>query len=506
MLIQNSQPTAGDPEARSINPIVRLRGIEKRFDNVVALQGVDAAFYPGELHCILGENGAGKSTLMQVIAGTLHPDAGEIEIHGVTRKLRTRQDGIKLGIGMVQQHYGLIEQLTAVENFLLGWPEAGNIVNAKQAARRLREIGEDIGLDVRVDRKAAEMPTGERQRLEILIALASGSDCLILDEPTSALSTQDVDVLIAVLRKLQSRGKAIAYITHKLREVTELANRATVLRRGQVVRSFEKNEITREDLTEAMIGKLAAVEISRGRVPGRAIARLRTVDTGAAPGGCPLNGVDLSLHANEIVGVAGMVGNGQDELAQLLAGLIDPLAGEVSPRANIVAYIPENRSREGVAESLSVSDNAIVHRHNDPALKRGIRLDPKRVGEFAQSLLNTGDVRAGSLDMRVGLLSGGNQQKLVVARELDRGPELIVAHNPYRGLDGIATRAVRENLIAARDRGCPVLVLSPDLDDLMDLADRIVVLSKGKIAGEVDPRTATAEEIGLLMGKGTETQ
>jgi simple sugar transport system ATP-binding protein len=478
--------------------------IDKSFGRIRALDNVMVHLYAGELHCILGENGAGKSTLMRILSGVQRPDRGEIKLRGTVQHFRNRQDGIRAGVGIVQQHHGLIEQLTGVENFILGQPHGGAFLQTRQALKALTDVAEEFGLEIRPGASVGAMANGERQRLEIVIALAAGSDLLILDEPTSALPTRDVDILIDVLKTFRQKGKAIAYITHKLREVTALADRVTVLRRGQVLASLFGEEIVQERLTAAMMGDLAPAEAAGRLEPGTVVAKLARIVTAPSRSGHPLHEVSLEVREREVLGVAGMIGSGQDDLARVLAGLTMPLRGRVEPVPSVVAYLPEDRASEGIAEQLTLLDNLIVHTHADRSLRRGILIDGTKARAFAQALVVGSDVRSSGLGMRAGLLSGGNQQKLVIARELERKPQLIVAHNPYRGLDAHAARAVRTRLVAARDQGCAIVLISPDLEDLFDLADRIIVLAEGTIAGEVDPRKVSARELGLLIGKTVE--
>jgi general nucleoside transport system ATP-binding protein len=483
------------------NPLVKLVGISKSFGQVVALKGVDLTLKRGELHFVLGENGAGKTTLMRILAGIQTPDAGEILVHGELRRLRSRRDGIKAGVGMVQQHHGLISELTGVENFLLGRIDAGALLRKGAASRQLQQAADEMGLEIRPNRMVSAMSAGERQRLEIVIALASGSEVIILDEPTSALPSRDVDTLIEVVGLLKRKGRSVAYITHKLREVIALADQVTILRRGEVVAQLPGKGLDVVTLTSAMMGSLPASEAVAHREPGPIVARLRKVTTRREGIGCPLQEVDLSVRGREVVGIAGMANSGQSELAELLAGLRAPMAGAVETRPRTCAYIPEDRAASGIAENLSVRDNCLVHRHRDPALRRGLMIDRKKADAFANSIVAGSDVRTSGIEGRVGLLSGGNQQKLVVGRELDRDPDLIVAHNPYYGLDVNAARAVRDRLLQARDRGCALVFLSPDIEDLFEVADRIVVMAEGSVIGEVDPRTTSSRELGEMIGQ-----
>ena len=497
------QPGPDDVSNAVVGPrfCARLRGISKAFGATQAVLDADLDIRAGEIHALLGENGAGKTTLMRVLAGILRADAGGIEIDGETVRLHGRMDGARRGIGFVQQHFGLIEEIGGIENYLLGHPRLGAWLHVERARRELRQTAAELDLDVEIDCPVSELTVGQRQRLEILIALATGADVLILDEPTAALGSAEVTVLERVLRRLTGEGKSVVYITHKLPEVMAFADRVTVMRRGRVVAEFAGEALDADDLTQAMIGQLPEQsEVSR-RDPGSPVLALQGVGVAASETGRGLFDIDLEVCAHEVVGIAGISGNGQELLAELLCGLVEPASGSIVTRPGTVAYIPEDRSRDALAPTLSVADNAIVHRHRDPALRRNGQLAPKLVGEFVAGIVAAGSVQAASAESRVSSLSGGNQQRLVVAREFERRPGLIVAHNPYRGLDIGATGDVRQRLLAARDSGSGVVLISPDLEDLFDIADRILVIADGRFVGDVDPRRTTAQEVGALLGE-----
>ena len=455
----------------------------------------------GEIHALLGENGAGKTTLMRVLAGILRPDAGGIEIDGETVRLHGRMDGARRGIGFVQQHFGLIEEITGVENYLLGHPRVGTWLHVDRARRELQRTAAELELDVDIYSPISELTVGERQRLEILIALATGADVLILDEPTAALGSAEVTVLERVLRRLTGQGRSVVYITHKLPEVMAFADRVTVMRRGRVVAEFAGEALEADDLIQAMIGQLPEQSEVYRLDPGEPVVVLEGIDVAASDAGRGLSGIDLEVRRHEIVGIAGISGNGQEVLAELLCGLVEPASGSIVTRPGTVAYIAEDRSRDALAPTLSVADNAIVHRHRDPSLRRNGQLVSTLVGEFVAGIVSAGSVQAASTESRVSSLSGGNQQRLVVAREFERRPDLIVAHNPYRGLDIGAAGDVRRRLLAARDGGSGVVLISPDLEDLFDIADRILVIGNGRFVGDVDPRRTTAQEVGALLGE-----
>ncbi|BEU27521.1 ATP-binding cassette domain-containing protein [Paraburkholderia sp. 22B1P] len=483
--------------------VAELHDVHRTFGDFVALAGVSLKLRAGEVHALLGENGAGKTTLMRVLSGMIPPTKGLLMLGGREVRLRNRQDGTARGIGMVQQHFGLVEGMTGVENFMLGNPLAQLMLNAKDARKRLRDASRDTGLKVNVEARVSDLTMGERQQLEILSALATGAHVLILDEPTAALPSEDIATLKRVIHQVRGRGTAIAYISHKLQEVVELADRVTVLRRGLVVSSFVKGEASEQRLALAMVGALPEKPVHKSKTPGNEIVNLHGVHTLGAGQGCGLKGMDFSVCAGEIVGVAGVEGNGQETLAEVLCGLLPLQAGTHRKAPGLVAYIPQDRAHDALACDLSIVDNAIVHRHGKAPIRKGLRLDQSVARAFACDIVEKAGIRTASVDIPVGALSGGNQQKLVVARELEKSPVLIVAHNPYRGLDIGAANEVRADLLNARDAGAAVVLISPDLEDLFDLCDRIVVLFHGRARGVVDPRQTTPEDVGRMLGGST---
>jgi ABC-type uncharacterized transport system ATPase subunit len=480
--------------------VARLGGVSKAYGPVRAVDGVSLDLRAGEIHALLGENGAGKTTLMKVLAGIVAPDEGTVELHGEVVRLRDRREAAGHGVGMVQQHFGLVEELDGAENMQLGHPHGGRLTDTRRAGERLRELGASLGLEVDPRRRVGDLTVGERQHLEILIALSADPTILIMDEPTAALGGSQIDALGVVLRRLADAGTAIVYITHKLREVMAISDRVTVMRRGQIVESTSTADTDVDQLALAMIGSVPPVMASPSPHPvGDVVAHLRGVSVAESREHSGISDVDLEIRSGEVVGVAGVIGNGQEALAGVLTGLVSSSAGTIDPAPRVVAYVPEDRARDGLAVTLSIADNAIVHRHRDASLRRGPRINRGAVGAFARNLVDHAGIRVPTMDRTSGTLSGGNQQKLVLARELETSPDLIVAHNPYRGLDVGATADVRQRLLAARDAGAAVLVISPDLDDLFGLADRLVVLFDGRIVGRVDPGSTSAQELGRMM-------
>jgi len=497
---QNPNDSNSIPGGADQTVCARLESLSKAFGETQATRGVDLELRTHEVHALLGENGAGKTTLMHMLAGIVVPDAGELVVGGETVRLNGRMDGARLGIGLVQQHYGLVEELTGIENYLLGHPHAGAWLNQNAGLRELRNVANELGLQVNLNRRVGDLTIGERQRLEILIALTTGADILILDEPTAALGSADVEVLGRVLTHLKQQGKCIVYITHKLDEVFEFADRVTVMRRGEVVAQFQRAALDRDKLTEALVGSLPTKKERQSTEVGQPVIELRDVSVDSKAQRRGLEQVSLAARGGEIVGVAGVLGNGQEALAQLLTGIVSPSRGTIDPRPAAIAYIPEDRATDGLAASLTLTDNAIIHRHRDAALQQMGALSSRRTRAYAARLVADGNVLAENVDAAAATLSGGNQQKLVVAREFDRSPDLIVAHNPYRGLDVGATLEVRERLLDARNAGRAVVLISPDLEDLFDISDRIVVLSGGRLIGEIDPHETTMLEVGALLG------
>lgn len=478
----------------------RLSGVSKSFGEFKALDDVSLDLTKGHIHAVLGENGAGKTTLVRILAGMLKPDGGHIDISGKRVELSSRRDGASRGIGIVQQHYGLVADLTGAENYVLGHPNAPFWLDRQKATAVLSRRARELGFDVDPEREVQSLTVGQRQRLEILIALAIGADILILDEPTAALVTSEVKILTQILRRLVKEGKSIVYITHKLDEVMEIADDVTVLRRGRVTGRFTRKELGKDALTRAMIGRLPErISTSRPEL-GRPVVGLHAVSVEPTPLRRGLNIVDLTVRRGEIVGVAGVVGNGQEALAEVLRGLAVESDGAISRISPRVAYIPEDRANEGLALTLSLSDNAILYRHQEKDFVKHWRLDAGVVATFTEQLLRKAGITAATMGMRAGALSGGNQQKLVIERELDTKPDLVVAHNPYRGLDLGAIDSVRRKLLATAEAGAGVVFISPDLDELFDISSRIVFLADGRITGSVDPKSTTVSQVGSLLG------
>jgi ABC-type uncharacterized transport system ATPase subunit len=492
---------------------LRLRGITKRFGDLVANDSIDLDISPGEIHCLLGENGAGKTTLMNVLYGLLQPDEGTISIDGVEHVPANPREAIAAGIGMVHQHFMLIDVFTVAENLILGREDStGGLLNMGEARRTVRRLSERYGLEVDPDAVIEELPVGIQQRVEILKALANDAKYLILDEPTAVLTPQETDQLMTVMRSLRDEGKAIVFITHKLREVREIADKITVIRHGKVVGTGKPTD-SESDLAELMVGR--AVNLLVDKKPASPSAEPRLAMKGvfvARPNGTlAVDDLDLEVYGGEIVCIAGVQGNGQTELAEALLGLTPLVKGTIeldgrrltglTPRETIDAglgFVPEDRKQDGCVSSFTVAENLILNHHEEHPYARGIALDLSKVRQNAAHRISEFDIRTQSIEATVSSLSGGNQQKVVLARELSRSLALLVASQPTRGLDVGAIEFVHKRLVEERDRGTAVVIVSTELDEVIALADRIAVIYRGRIVGIVPPDTSR-EVLGLMM-------
>ncbi|MEQ8439146.1 MAG: ABC transporter ATP-binding protein [Ilumatobacter fluminis] len=496
-------------------PLAELSAITKVYPNgVVALRGVDLQLHTGEVHALLGENGAGKSTLVKVLFGLEEPSDGEVRIRGAIRSTHRPADAIAAGIGMVHQHFQLIPSLTVAENLVLGDEPTRRGLLDRSASRRLcHEVGARYGIELDPDARVGGLSVGDKQRLEILRALRTGADVLILDEPTAVLNPAETERLLETVRSLAADGTGIVLITHKLREVMAVADVVTVLRGGRVVTRVDRAATSIDELAVAMVGRDVERPVpNRDRMPGDALLELSGLTT-AGPGRGRLGGVDLTVRSGEIVGVAGVEGNGQDDLIDAVAGL-RPLAsgdvrvagrsvGSLSPRLRRragVAHVAADRMTRGAALRSSIADNFVADRfRRRPFSGRGWLRRPA-IGEATRDAIDRFDIRTDSEWTDVGALSGGNIQKVVVARELDGEPAVVLAAHPTRGVDLGAMARIHEGLIAARDRGAAVVLVSSELDELRQVADRIVVLSGGSIVASFDsPAEATDDLLGRAM-------
>jgi simple sugar transport system ATP-binding protein len=497
-----------------------MRGITKRFPGVVANENVDFEAEAGEVHALLGENGAGKTTLSNVLTGLYRPDEGEIEVFGEQVRFDSPRDAIAAGIGMVHQHFRLVSPFSVAENVVLGdQRDEGRsfVVHPRAIERRVAELGERYGLEIDPRAKIWQLSVGEQQRVEILKALYRDARILIMDEPTAVLTPQEAERLFETLRAMADEGRTVIFISHKLHEVLAVASRVTVLRGGRNVATVPAEGATLRSLAALMVGReiAEARRVDRARPVGEVVVSLEDVSVAGDRGALAVRGVSFDVRAGEIVGVAGVAGNGQRELAEAITGIRDLVSGEVrvgghrlhagDPRSAIaagVAYVPEDRLGTGLAPSLSIAQNVALKRYRGAPVSRGPLLLVRRMRELALTLIKRYDVKAPGPDTPARNLSGGNLQKLVLGREFEGEPKVLVAAQPTRGLDVGAIETVHGYLRDAASGGVAVLMISEDLDELLALADRILVMYEGAIAGEVAAEGASIEEIGLLMAGG----
>lgn len=493
---------------------LELAGITKTFGPLVANDHVDLSLAPGEVHCLLGENGAGKTTLMNVLFGLLRPDSGEVRVDGEVVHFTDPGDAVRRGIGMVHQHFMLVPVFSVVENLVLGFEPVHKLVllDRARARQEIRATSKEFGLDVDPDALVEDLPVGAQQRVEILKALMRDAHVLILDEPTAVLTPQETEALFRVVRSLTSTGRSVLFITHKLKEVIAVADRITVMRQGRVVGSTTPAQSSEADLAAMMVGRSVQLVVDKEQAkPGPEVLRLAGVTVRDERGLAVVDNVSFSVHAGEVLGVAGVQGNGQSELAEVVTALRNPASGTVSvagrdlsranPRRALragVANIPEDRQVEGLVLSMSLADNLVLDMYDqEPFARHGARrLDV--VSEQGQNKLAEFDIRASSVATTVGTLSGGNQQKCVVARELSRPVTVLVASQPTRGLDVGSIEYVHRRIIQERDAGAAVLLVSSELDEVMALSDRVAVMYRGRVVSIV-PAGTSRETLGLLM-------
>jgi ABC-type uncharacterized transport system ATPase subunit len=507
-----------DTTGTIVAPALEMRGITKRYPGVVANDGINLQVRPGEIHALLGENGAGKTTLMNVLYGLATPDEGEVLLDGTAVRIAGPADAIARGISMVHQHFMLVPVLTVADNILLGEETMANrfFLDRREAHRRIVELGRRFGFEIDPETKVGSLSVGWQQRVEILKALYRNARILVLDEPTAVLTPQETEEIFAVLRRLAGEGHSIVFISHKLHEVLDIADRITVIRRGRVVGERKPAETDEDDLAELMVGREVQLIVDRGvSNPAAPMLKVAGLQANDDRGHSMVNGVDFEVRAGEIFGIAGVAGNGQDELVESIIGLRKPSAGSVtlggvdvtghSPRQMNeaqVAYVPADRHRFGLILSFSIADNLVLTSYYRPPFARGLLRDRDAIDRDAAASVERFDIRTPSPNVRASTLSGGNQQKAVVAREFDRELKLLILDQPTRGLDVGSIEFIHRQVIAKRDAGTAVLLVSAELDEVLELSDRIGVMYGGRIVAVVDGPTADKNAIGLLMATG----
>ncbi len=505
--------------SETMPPMVEMRGIVKRFPGVLANDHVDFELRAGEIHGLLGENGAGKSTLMNVLAGLYKQDAGTIKVNGNPVIFSSPRDAIKAGIGMVHQHFMLVPSQTVTENVLLGLDEPRFFMRLSEYDSRIAELGRKFGLSVDPRAKIWQLSVGEQQRVELLKMLYRGANVLIMDEPTAVLAPQEIEGLFNTLRSMVAQGKSVIFISHKLNEVAAIADRVTVLRRGKGTASgVPSRGVTRQELAQLMVGREVVFFVAKKPCkPGDVVLDVKAIHAENDKGLPALRGLSLNVRAGEIVGVAGVAGNGQNELSQVITGLRKCRQGEVMLNGDKVsnrdtlfgiqhgmAYIPEDRTHVGSAPNLSVTDNVIMKNYRKSPISKGGMLDMPAATKFANELKQAYDIIVPTVNTPVRLLSGGNLQRVILAREISGQPNFMVAVQPTRGLDVGAIEGVHRLLLAQREAGAAVLLISEELEELLSLSDRVYVIYEGKIMGEIqvggaEPNEGLVEVVGLMM-------
>jgi ABC-type uncharacterized transport system ATPase subunit len=498
---------------------VQMRGIIKHFPGILANDGIDLDVYSHEILALLGENGAGKTTLMNILAGLYKPDAGQILLKGQEVDFHSPRDAIAHGIGMVHQHFMLVESLTVTENIILSLKNTGMNLHANQVKKRILELSQQYHLLVDPDASIWQLSVGEQQRVEIMRLLYRGAEILILDEPTAVLTPDEAADLANILRKMAEEGKAVILITHKLNEVTAFSDRVTVLRAGHVVSNLLTRDTTKKELAKLMVGREILFHLEKKKCKaGEVVLGVEHIHAINDKGLPALIDVSLRICSGEILGVAGVAGNGQRELAETIAGLRPLSQGKItvngqditnsSPFKIInagISHVPGDRIGVGLAANLPVSDNLVMKAYRKPPIVQGQLVKKKNILQFVNDLITIFQIKTPSTDTPVRLLSGGNQQRLILAREITASQGILIAVYPSRGLDVGATESVRSTLLAQREKGATILLISEDLEEIKQLSDRVIVLYEGKIMGTVDPQSTPLETIGLMMAGQTLT-
>jgi ABC-type uncharacterized transport system ATPase subunit len=518
--VYGAEDRASAPDGSGL-PAVRLSGITKRFPGVVANADVSFSVARGTVHALVGENGAGKSTLMKTLYGMHQPDEGTIEVNGSLVSFHSPADAIAVGIGMVHQHFMLADNLTVWENVVLGSePVSGGRLDSRVAIRKISELGDRYGLAVDPERLVETLGVGERQRVEILKVLYRGAEILILDEPTAVLVPQEVDELFGNLRELKSEGLTIIFISHKLDEVRAIADEITVIRRGTTVGTADPKTVTNRQLAEMMVGsELPVPELRDSTVTDRVVLRLENVNVVDVDGRPLLTDISATIHAGEVLGIAGVEGNGQAELVDAIMGIRTVASGAIElngadvtklstlrRREAGIGFIPEDRQRQGLILEGSLWENRVLGHQTRRPSARGFLLDRSGARRDTQRIVDAFDVRTPSIEVTAASLSGGNQQKLIVGREMSGDPVFLIASHPTRGVDVGAQAAIWEHLRVARAAGLAVLLISADLEELIGMSDALSVILRGKLTARYDPRQVTPEQLGVAMTGGSDGQ
>lgn len=499
-----------------MNEFFKMSNIVKKFGSVYANNNVNLAIMEGEVHTLLGENGAGKSTLMNILVGLYQPNAGQIFIHGKEAKIDSPTKAVKYGIGMVHQHFMLIEAMTVFENIILGTKrDRAILINKEAMQEEILKLANQYGLDVELDKNVSELSVGEQQRVEILKALYRGAKLLVLDEPTAALTDIEVKGLFEIINKLKSENKAVIFISHKMREVLEISDKITILRAGETIATLDKNKTNASELASLMIGReLVTTKYEKVKNDNEDVIVLENISYNKTSKHNGINNISLNIRKGEILGIAGVDGNGQSQLAQVMTGVLSPDEGQAYvhnekiskfiPKTFIdynISHIPEDRNKMGLIGNMSIKENLLLKltkTKNISALK-GYYLKKSKMKTYAEKMKDKYDIRCESIEQEIRNLSGGNQQKVVLARELEKKPEVLVAVHPTRGLDVGATKYVHDKMIHSRDKGCGILLISADFDEVLKLSDRIAVMYEGEIVGVYSGDNPPIDEISLAM-------
>ncbi|GIO31596.1 MULTISPECIES: ABC transporter ATP-binding protein [Paenibacillus] len=496
-------------------PVVELKQITKRFPGIVANDSISLKLHKGEIHALLGENGAGKSTLMNIVFGLYQPDEGSIEVNGKPVIIDSPNKAIELGIGMVHQHFKLVQPFTVTENIVLGMEpkKMGIQLDYKTSVAKIKKLSDQYGLKVNPNAKIQDISVGMQQRVEILKTLYRGADILIFDEPTAVLTPQEINDLMDIMKRLVEEGKSIILITHKLKEIMQISDTVTIIRRGKVIDTVKTSETNPNELAEKMVGRSVSFKVDKKPAsPKQNVLEVQNLTMKNKEGISVLKGLNLNVRAGEILGIAGVDGNGQSELIEAITGLSHADGGVIkingkditnkSPRSiteSGVSHIPEDRHKHGLVLDFSMSENMVLETYYKPPYNKAGFLNKKEIDKQAKRLIEAFDVRTPSIETKARSLSGGNQQKAIIAREIDKDPDLLIAAQPTRGLDVGAIEFVQQQLVAQRDQGKAVLLISFELDEIMNVSDRIAVIYEGQIVGEVLPEETNDQELGLMM-------